>query len=1334
MQSGQTWCRWQVAVAEQLTKLNDGLAPGRQLFDLIYCTPDSPTLATCNLREKTNDHFSANCKPCIRGGPHRRGGYRGFSSTPPPPPPLLPQRFRTAGGVADEHCITNRELWAPAPVIQGPAAEHRATNRELYGRCHPAPGGATLAVTLLAVLAATLLFAPVGQAQTVTPLVAMQWVNEFHQSIPNNNDNTRAGNVDAWVTEDGQVVRGDGSSAGTFLGLSLTLHSPDDGATYITPTALTIQIEMRATGDYLTNPPNPTVWTVAATVPPNGAVAVVSPDDLGGLDDDEVTEADGTLIATLLVPAGAGYTATRSPQPRHLWLVDNDQPAVGFADGSLAVMATEGEPMEFVVNLSGPNIFTTTVEYATVAGTATAGEDYTALTGTLSFNPGELSKTIMVSTINDMLVEDPEMFTVELSNPGAAMPGSNTRATGTILDDDTIEFTLARATGSGNDPCASTESGPTTYREGGASGVMEDFTFLNVCVIATGRIPAGSTVPVRLNITPSGDADSFLDHTEYFRGDGATLDQNGNPIAPLFYRIGRGSAAAAEVPLGNFASPQAVRVWLYADRNEEADGDLILTMTFAPEYEVPAGFRIGSQDTVAIRMLDNNLPSPDSPISSIAAATAFELERMLVFEVQLDKPAPQPGSIDYTTADLTAGVEAIAGTDYTATSGRLQFAMGEQRKRITVTLATDSEDDEGDERFMLNLTSSAFIFLPDPAEQSAIGTIRDRGPGFGLSSSGMVSEAAGQAVLTVTLNQAQSNQTTVNYATADGTAVADAHYTTTRGMLTFPAGTTVQRIMVPIVQNNRDEDDRTFTVTLTTPSAGLFILQAGATVTIADVDDPPELSVTGGRGSESSGELVFVVRLGAASNRTVTVNYETADGFGSEPAAAANTHYTAIAGTLSFTPGETEQRLTVQVEADLETVNSNAFTLRLSDLVGASFPAPPGGGPAPTTLDAPGRILELITLSISADADSVTEGSAIVFTLTAAAARTVAVTVPLSITPPDEGFAFGAAPPTAIELPANALTASWTLTIADNAQDQNEGSFTVTISDPDSPADGDDFYELGSPSSLTIPVLDDGAEVPVLTIVGPTDLQESQVTEAVFTVTLTGNTRKAVTVNYATSSAVEAAGGAPDYYQPVPRMQLRFAPGEATKNITVTVIADADQEVESFALVLSGPVGASFPIPAGGGAAPATVSATATILELIPLTLSAGGNSVAEGEAEGVVFTLTAAAARPAAVTVPVAITTPEGFSFGSEVPTELELPASARTTNWTLTIANNNQDQDSSRFTVTLSDPDSSTDRNDFYTLGSPSSLTITVTDDGEDVPTLAIAGPTDLRESQVY
>ena len=107
------------------------------------------------------------------------------------------------------------------------------------------------------------------------------------------------------------------------------------------------------------------------------------------------------------------------------------EPTLSIADGA----ASEGDPADFIVTLSTSSTRTVTVDYATAGGTAEEGADYTATSGTLTFAPGEDSKTIPVPTLEDEIDEENETFTLNLSNPDGATIQDGT-ATGTINDDD----------------------------------------------------------------------------------------------------------------------------------------------------------------------------------------------------------------------------------------------------------------------------------------------------------------------------------------------------------------------------------------------------------------------------------------------------------------------------------------------------------------------------------------------------------------------------------------------------------------------------------------------------------------------------------------------------------------------------------------------------------------------------------------------------------------------------------------------------------------------------------------------------------------------------------
>jgi hypothetical protein len=118
-------------------------------------------------------------------------------------------------------------------------------------------------------------------------------------------------------------------------------------------------------------------------------------------------------------------------------------PTLTIAD---APPITEGPGVfaTFVVTLSAKSLETVTVDYATTGVTATAGVDFTAVSGTLTFNPGDLGKTIFVPILNDALPERVETFHVTLSNPVEANLAVSV-ATATITDDDQPHISVSIA-------------------------------------------------------------------------------------------------------------------------------------------------------------------------------------------------------------------------------------------------------------------------------------------------------------------------------------------------------------------------------------------------------------------------------------------------------------------------------------------------------------------------------------------------------------------------------------------------------------------------------------------------------------------------------------------------------------------------------------------------------------------------------------------------------------------------------------------------------------------------------------------------------------------------
>ena len=94
------------------------------------------------------------------------------------------------------------------------------------------------------------------------------------------------------------------------------------------------------------------------------------------------------------------------------------------------------------MTLNPASLQTVTVDYATGGGTATSGSDYTPASGTLTFSPGDTTKTVTVTIADDDVDESDETFNLTLSDVvNASIPIPT--GTFTIRDDDTAGVTVS---------------------------------------------------------------------------------------------------------------------------------------------------------------------------------------------------------------------------------------------------------------------------------------------------------------------------------------------------------------------------------------------------------------------------------------------------------------------------------------------------------------------------------------------------------------------------------------------------------------------------------------------------------------------------------------------------------------------------------------------------------------------------------------------------------------------------------------------------------------------------------------------------------------------------
>lgn len=133
--------------------------------------------------------------------------------------------------------------------------------------------------------------------------------------------------------------------------------------------------------------------------------------------------------------AGIAYDAQGRLHAVLLNPMEGNFPAISINDVSITEGNTGTTTAVFTVSLSEPSTATVTVAFATANGNATAGSDYQSASGTVTFDPGQTTRTISVVINGDRTGEPNETFTVNLTSPVNAVFNDN-QGIGTILDDE----------------------------------------------------------------------------------------------------------------------------------------------------------------------------------------------------------------------------------------------------------------------------------------------------------------------------------------------------------------------------------------------------------------------------------------------------------------------------------------------------------------------------------------------------------------------------------------------------------------------------------------------------------------------------------------------------------------------------------------------------------------------------------------------------------------------------------------------------------------------------------------------------------------------------------
>jgi uncharacterized protein (DUF1778 family) len=339
-------------------------------------------------------------------------------------------------------------------------------------------------------------------------------------------------------------------------------------------------------------------------------------------------------------------------------IIDNDAaagtPVVTIND---FVVDEATQEATFVVTLDRPSTGVVSMNYATQDGTALAGSDYVATSGSLNFAAGETAKTVKVTLLNDTASESSEAFNLVLS----ALSGATSLdpvGTAIIAENDAAAVSTSNISGGRHRGWRE----PDLRRLSGASRSAEQ------------RDGQGQLRPI-------------TERQQLLRGDYV------GPVGVPDLCPGRDGQDGA------------------GDARQRQRWNRPRTSPVCCPARAPTR---PWRDTATATIIDNDAAA-GTPVVTINDFVVDEATQEATFVVTLDRPSTGVVSMNYATQDGTA----LAGSDYVATSGSLNFAAGETAKTVKVTLLNDTVS-ESSEAFNLVLSALSGATSLDPVGTAII--------------------------------------------------------------------------------------------------------------------------------------------------------------------------------------------------------------------------------------------------------------------------------------------------------------------------------------------------------------------------------------------------------------------------------------------------------------------------------------------------------------------------------------------------------------------------------------------------------------------------------------
>ena len=455
-------------------------------------------------------------------------------------------------------------------------------------------------------------------------------------------------------------------------------------------------------------------------------------------------------------------------------LITNSSPPPQLIVNNIALSEKAGTA-NFTVILSEPSLLPVTVTYNTFDISAVAGVDYVSMSGTLTFAPGDTVKTIAVAVIDDGVYGPPsKLFGLQLNVNANATP-SSTKVTAALLE---------------------------AYPE-------PQVTVDDVSVIkpTSGQIQASFTVGL--------SAPSSLSTTVTY----ATSDITATAGTDFISSSGSITFVPGE-------TTKIVPVTILG--NSTPTGNL----TFG--FNLTSALNATISLTQAIGTIQDVNPAVGLSVADTSVQVAGPNTTQAVFTVTL-QPAQlgQVVTVQYTTIDGTA----VANRDYLPSQGILTFMPGVSSLTIPVTVlgATSPQPNSNFYLSLSNANPAGTTISISQASATIINTVVV--PTISINNIQVPRGSSGTtpAIFTVSLSAPTEQTVSVNYTTMDGTAVVGLDYTAVSGTLTFLPGQTSLPIDVPVLGSTEYNIDSTFSVVLSSPTAGnLDSLKSVGTATIVN--------------------------------------------------------------------------------------------------------------------------------------------------------------------------------------------------------------------------------------------------------------------------------------------------------------------------------------------------------------------------------------------------------------------------------------------------------------------------------------------------------------------